>query len=133
LKAEYNKAINEVIYVNLLSESLKSVGITNKGYVIDTARNGVTNMRQDCSNWCNINNSGLGIRPTTDTSGSGLNIIDAYFWLKTPGESDGTSDPDAERYDYHCGSSDSFTPSPEAGQWNSEFFTMEVQNAHPPL
>jgi cellulose 1,4-beta-cellobiosidase len=134
LKSQYNSAINEVIYVNLLSQSLASVGITNKGYIIDTGRNGVTNMRKDCSNWCNINHSGLGIRPTSDTAAiSGINIIDAFYWLKTPGESDGTSDSSAERYDFHCGSSDSYIPSPQAGLWNSDFFLMLVQNANPAL
>jgi cellulose 1,4-beta-cellobiosidase len=133
LVSQYNKAINEVVYVNLLSQSLQSVGITGKGYIIDTARNGVPNTRKDCSNWCNINHTGLGIRPTSDTSSSGLNIIDAYYWLKTPGESDGTSDSSAPRYDFHCGSDDSFKPSPQAGLWNAEFYIMLVQNANPPL
>jgi cellulose 1,4-beta-cellobiosidase len=133
LESQYNHAINEVKYVNLLSQTLQSVGISNKGYIIDTGRNGVTNMRQDCSNWCNINHAGIGIRPTSDTSSSGLNIIDAYYWLKTPGESDGTSDPNAPRYDYHCGSSDSYKPAPQAGEWNSDYFVMLVQNANPPL
>jgi len=133
LVSQYNKAIDEVHYVQLLSQSLQSAGITNKGYLIDTSRNGVSNMRSDCSNWCNINHSGLGIRPTSNTTSSGLNILDAYFWLKTPGESDGTSDQGTPRYDFHCGSVDSFIPSPEAGQWNSPFFVMLVQNANPAL
>jgi cellulose 1,4-beta-cellobiosidase len=133
LESQYNHAINEVKYVSMLSQSLQSVGITGKGFIIDTARSGVTNMRSDCSNWCNINNSGLGIRPTSDTSSSGLSIIDAYYWLKTPGESDGTSDANAPRYDFHCGSVDSYKPSPQAGLWNSEFYVMLVKNANPPL
>jgi cellulose 1,4-beta-cellobiosidase len=133
LKSQYNQAINEVIYVNMLSQSLSNAGIRDKRFVIDTSRNGVTNMRKDCSNWCNINNSGFGRRPTADTSFTGLNIIDALFWVKTPGESDGTSDSGAPRYDFHCSSSDSKTPSPQAGQWFDEFFVMEAQNANPPL
>jgi len=133
LKSQYNKAINEVVYVQLLAQSLQSAGISGKGFIIDTSRNGVSNMRKDCSNWCNINHSGLGVRPTSETRSVGLDYIDAFYWLKTPGESDGTSDTGAPRYDFHCGSSDSFIPSPEAGQWNSEFFTMLVQNANPGL
>jgi cellulose 1,4-beta-cellobiosidase len=134
LQSQYNKAINEVIYVNMLAQTLQNVGITNKGYIIDTGRNGVTNMRQDCSNWCNINHAGLGIRPTSDTQAiSGINIIDAFYWLKTPGESDGTSDQNAPRFDYHCASSDSYIPAPQAGKWNSPYFVMLVQNANPPL
>lgn len=40
--------------------------------------------------------AGLGIRPTTDT---GNTLIDAIVWVKPPGESDGTSDSTAARYD----------------------------------
>lgn len=29
-------------------------------FVIDTGRNGVTDMRQSCSNWCNIRGAGVG-------------------------------------------------------------------------
>jgi len=134
LQSQYNKAINEVIYVNLLSQTLQSAGIRDKGYIIDTGRNGVTNMRKDCSNWCNINHAGLGIRPTSNTAAiAGINIIDAFYWLKTPGESDGTSDSSAPRYDFHCGSSDSYTPAPQAGLWNGDYFVMLVQNANPPI
>jgi len=133
LQSQYNKAINEVVYVNLLTQTLQSVGITGKGFIIDTARSGVTDMRSDCSNWCNINHSGLGIRPTSDTASSGVGNIDAYYWLKTPGESDGSSDSNAPRYDFHCGSVDSFKPSPQAGQWNADFYVMLVQNANPAL
>jgi len=76
LQSQYNKAINEVVYVNLLSQTLASAGIRDKGYIIDTGRNGVTNMRKDCSNWCNINHAGLGIRPTSDTASiSGITLL----------------------------------------------------------
>jgi len=133
LETQSNKAINEVIYVSLLTQTLETVGITGKSFIIDTSRNGVTDMRKDCSNWCNINGAGLGMRPTSDTKDSGIDNLDAYFWLKTPGESDGSSDPNAPRYDYHCGSADSFKPSPQAGEWDSDFFVMLVKNAKPPL
>ena len=59
-------------------------------FIIDTGRNGVTNEREDCANWCNIRNAGVGHRPTTDTEDS--EMIDAYLWLKTPGESDGCTE-----------------------------------------
>jgi len=134
LKSQYNQAIDESHYVQLLSQSLNSAGITGKYFVIDTSRDGVTNERKDCSNWCNIKNAGLGARPSTDTSITGLgSLVDAFIWIKTPGESDGTSDQSAPRYDYHCGSSDSFIPSPEAGQWNAGHFIQMAQNAIPPL
>ena len=55
------------------------------------------------------------MRPTTNTSQLGLDIIDALVWVKTPGESDGTSNQNAKGHDQHCNSPDSFIPSPEAG------------------
>jgi endoglucanase len=37
-------------------------------------------------NWCNSPGAGLGLRPTTNT---GVALVDAYLWVKTPGQSDG--------------------------------------------
>jgi endoglucanase len=39
--------------------------------------------------WCNPLARGLGIQSTANT---GVPLLDAYFWVKTPGESDGTCD-----------------------------------------
>jgi len=49
--------------------------------------------------WCNPLGSGAGARPTTAT-GNGL--VDAYLWVKTVGESDGTCDAlgGARAWDY---------------------------------
>ena len=80
-----------------------------------------------CS-WCNIRGAGAGQVPTTltnDTYGAG---IDAYFWLKTPGESDGCtqqlpSGAQCSRFDSFCGSEDSIGSrsgeprAPVAGDW----------------
>jgi cellulose 1,4-beta-cellobiosidase len=73
------------------------------------------------------------MRPTTNTSQLGLDIIDALVWVKTPGESDGTSNQSAKRHDQHCNSPDSFIPSPEAGFFSSPIYDMLVKNANPPL
>merc|ERR1719195_2431874 len=89
-------------------------------------------MRQDCSNWCNINNSGLGRRPEACPTGLGFDV-DALVWAKTPGESDGTSDSSASRFDPKCDSADSYKPSPEAGAWSDAFFLMLCKNANPPI
>ena len=40
-------------------------------------------------NWCNPPGSGLGLAPTAST---GVPLVDAYIWVKTPGESDGQCD-----------------------------------------
>ena len=52
-------------------------------FIIDTSRNGVGNT----SEWCNPRGQALGTAPTTDT---GNPLIDAFLWIKQPGESDGT-------------------------------------------
>lgn len=51
-------------------------------FVIDTSRNG----NGSNGEWCNPWGRRIGERPTTAT---GHSRIDAYLWLKTPGESDG--------------------------------------------
>ena len=53
-------------------------------FVIDTSRNGRGPKGVE---WCNPPGRALGTRPTTAT---GSPLIDAYLWIKVPGESDGT-------------------------------------------
>ena len=65
LKSQYNVAINEVQYIDLLDKAMQKVGVTGMHYITDTSRNGQTTERSDCSNWCNIKGAGLGMRPTT--------------------------------------------------------------------
>ena len=53
-------------------------------------------------NWCNPPGSGLGLRPTTNTAAitnsldsylpASTALLDAYLWVKTPGQSDGQCD-----------------------------------------
>jgi len=59
--------------------------------------------------------------------------IDAYFWVKPPGESDGVADPKAPRYDEMCGGPDAAKGAPQAGQWFESYFLDLVRNATPPL
>ncbi|BDZ54492.1 glycoside hydrolase family 6 protein [Agromyces marinus] len=100
-------------------------------FVIDTSRNGVgpwtpTAVHPDPQVWCNPPDRGLGLRPTADT---GDPLIDAYLWVKVPGESDGeclrgTAGPeDPER-----GIVD-----PAAGQWFVEMADELIANAVPPV
>ena len=76
-------------------------------FVIDTSRNGdgPNSMQQYANapynqpasviatlaggNWCNPPDSGLGLKPTAST---GVPLLDAYLWVKTPGQSDGQCD-----------------------------------------
>lgn len=58
-----------------------------KHFVVDTSRNGNGPLRGDRSQaWCNPPGRALGTRPTTRT---GEPALDAYLWIKRPGESDG--------------------------------------------
>jgi cellulose 1,4-beta-cellobiosidase len=125
--AQYNKAQNEKLYVELFSPALKSAGMPSQA-IIDTGRNGVTGLRKEWGNWCNINGAGFGTRPSSTT---GSSVADAFVWVKPGGESDGTSDTGATRYDSFCGKEESFKPSPEAGAWNQAYFEMLVKNAKP--
>lgn len=62
-------------------------GMTNGShYVIDTSRNGAGPVEGDDLYWCNPSGRALGARPTTDT---GNPMVDAFLWVKRPGESDG--------------------------------------------
>jgi len=61
-----------------------------KHFIIDTSRNGngpPPFEGDDERAWCNPDGRALGTPPTTQT---GDPLIDAFYWLKPPGESDGT-------------------------------------------
>ncbi|GEB51357.1 MULTISPECIES: glycoside hydrolase family 6 protein [Streptomyces] len=63
--------------------------VGNKPFVIDTSRNGngpVEGAHADEEAWCNPSGRALGEPPTTKT---GDEQVDAYLWIKRPGESDG--------------------------------------------
>lgn len=59
--------------------------VGGKHYVVDTSRNGAGATGQ--TQWCNVRNQALGADPTYDTKSP---LVDAFLWVKTPGESDGT-------------------------------------------
>ncbi|MDG4667143.1 glycoside hydrolase family 6 protein [Mycobacterium sp. 236(2023)] len=58
-----------------------------KPFVIDTSRNGAGPVEGDDLYWCNPSGRALGARPTTAT---GNPQVDAFLWVKRPGESDGS-------------------------------------------
>ncbi|KAI8237740.1 1,4-beta-D-glucan cellobiohydrolase CEL6C [Colletotrichum sp. SAR 10_96] len=125
--AQYNKAQNEKKYVTLFGAALQTAGMPNHA-IVDTGRNGVQGLREEWGNWCNVNGAGFGLRPSANT---GLELADAFVWVKPGGESDGTSDSSAVRYDSFCGRPDAYKPSPEAGTWNQAYFEMLLKNAKP--
>ncbi len=84
-------------------------------FVIDTSRNGQGPAPPGPEDWCNPPGRGLGARPTHDTGNA---LVDAYLWVKTPGESDGECADGAR---------------PPAGRWWPEYALGLAQRANPPL
>lgn len=105
--SNFHKVSDNVTYGTTVS---KNVG--NKPFVIDTSRNGQGAYVNpgDPEAWCNPPGRGLGVRPTTSTNNS---LVDAYLWLKTPGESDG-----------------SCKGAPPAGQWYESYAQALIKNAN---
>jgi endoglucanase len=62
-------------------------------FVLDSSRNGQgpwvppAGVYSDPQDWCNPPARGIGRPPTADT---GAPLVDAYLWVKVPGESDGS-------------------------------------------
>ena len=120
---------DELTYVDRLRESLADVGIENKGFIVDTSRDGRGGIRTKWGSWCNVKGAGLGERPRAAPEPG----VDAYFWVKPPGESDGTADKSAARFDAMCVSTDAAPGAPEGGQWFESYFLDLVKYASPPL
>jgi len=139
LISQWDAGNNELNFVQLLANVFAKDLNYNPYFVIDTGRNGVDNMRSFSGNWCNVRGAGIGFAPTTDTPAG--SFVDAYFWLKTPGESDGCTQilPDGTncpRFDSMCGSQDSIGSqgseprAPQAGAWFDYQIKMLAENAH---
>jgi endoglucanase len=65
--------------------------VGGKHFVVDTSRNGRGPLperlwKKPEDAWCNSPGRALGDRPTTRTADA---LVDAYLWIKIPGESDG--------------------------------------------
>ncbi|MFR9673819.1 glycoside hydrolase family 6 protein [Streptomyces sp. TR06-5] len=81
-------------------------------FVVDTSRNGNGPGRgRGEAAWCNPPGRALGDPPTVRTGEHG---VDAYLWVKRPGESDGP-----------CGGA------PEAGEWYPSYALALARNARP--
>ena len=103
-------------------------------FVIDTSRNGRGPWQSEASypdaqEWCNPPGRGVGPRPQ---AGTAIRLLDAFLWIKPPGESDGectrglgpsgtTVDPEWDRVD------------PPAGEWFPEQALQLAQLAQPEL
>jgi endoglucanase len=59
---------------------------TETHFIIDSSRNGNGAVPASAESWCNPEGRALGRPPSADT---GEPLLDAYLWIKRPGESDG--------------------------------------------
>ncbi|MDZ7924430.1 MAG: glycoside hydrolase family 6 protein [Marinagarivorans sp.] len=114
---EWNFAVDEMTYIDMFNARVKSQKPSfNPGFIIDTARNGWgaagrptiatatrgtdaskrVDKRAHRGHWCNVNNAGIGESPKASPDASRAHL-DAFFWMKPPGEADGISF-DASKY-----------------------------------
>jgi len=172
----YDPEIDEADYVNEFYTGLTGAGFPSTlGFLIDTSRNGwggslrptgpststsvntfvdatKIDERDDMGQWCNQENQGIGSFPTVNPGGA--TNLEAYVWVKPPGESDGDypngdTNPahlalGASHGDENCDPAhdntlangdavNSIPNSPPAGDfWLTEFL-QDVQNAYPPI
>jgi cellulose 1,4-beta-cellobiosidase len=168
---EWNPYFDELDYATALRNAFINSGLPSSiGMLIDTSRNGwggaerpahvssssdlniyVDESRIDRrphrGGWCNQAGAGIGARPQVAPESG----IDAYVWVKPPGESDGVSssgviDPDDpnKKFDAMCDPyanstynssypTNALPDGPHAGRWFSEQFRMLVENAYPSL
>lgn len=125
-----NPNCDEKKYIDAFQPLLQAAG-WDAYFIMDSGRNGVQPTAQIAQgNWCNVIGTGFGIRPSTNT---GHSHLDAFVWIKPGGESDGTSDTSAVRYDFHCGATEALKPAPEAGSWFQAYFEQLLKNANPAL
>ncbi len=70
-----------------------SLELGGQHFVIDTSRNGNGPVAEnDPQHWCDPPGRALGATPTLTT---GQQLVDAYLWVKQPGDSDGACRPGA--------------------------------------
>jgi endoglucanase len=120
--------------INLRYETMLAGTRPTTRFVIDTSRNGqgpwpAPTTYPDPQDWCNPPDRGLGLAPQLGTD---VPLLDAYLWVKIPGESDGECTrglgPAGETVDPEWGLID-----PAAGDWFPEMALDLVANADPPL
>jgi cellulose 1,4-beta-cellobiosidase len=168
---EWNPHFDEKGYATALRTAFVNAGLPSDiGMLIDTSRSGwggsqrpagvssatdlntyVDESRLDLrphrGGWCNQQGAGIGVRPQAAPASG----IDAYVWVKPPGESDGVSstgvvdsDDPNKTFDEMCDPNgqnrynpayptNAMSDAPHAGRWFSNQFRMLVENAYPPL
>ncbi|KAH7381211.1 glycoside hydrolase family 6 protein [Phaeosphaeria sp. MPI-PUGE-AT-0046c] len=119
----YNKGRNEKRYLNYLyTAGLRVINSSMPFHnIMDTSRNGQLGLRENWSDWCNLNSAGIGLKPRAVTNEAS---IDAFVWASSPGVSDGTSDASSKNYQAECAGEVNFKPMPERGEVSMEYFRM---------
>lgn len=166
---DWNYYVDELSFAQAFRQQLITAGFdAGIGMLIDTSRNGwggpnrpagtststdvntyVNQSRIDrrihAGNWCNQSGAGLGERPRANPEPG----IDAYVWVKPPGESDGSSslipNNEGKGFDRMCDptytgnerNGNSLTGAlpgaPISGAWFSAQFRELMANAYPAL
>ncbi|MDF2707357.1 MAG: cellobiohydrolase (1 4-beta-cellobiosidase A)-like protein [Nonomuraea muscovyensis] len=166
---DWNDYVDELSFAQAFRQELVRKGFPSTiGMLIDTSRNGwggaarptgpststdlntfVDQSRVDrrihAGNWCNQSGAGLGERPRANPAPG----LDAYVWIKPPGESDGSSrqidNDEGKGFDRMCdptytgnerngnNMSGALPDAPLSGHWFSAQFRQLLQNANPPL
>jgi cellulose 1,4-beta-cellobiosidase len=166
---DWNQYTDELTFAQAFRNRLVSIGFDSGiGMLIDTSRNGwggsarptaaststnvdtfVNESRIDrrihAGNWCNQSGAGLGERPTAAPATG----IDAYVWVKPPGESDGSSklipNTEGKGFDQMCdpayagnarngnSMSGALPDAPISGAWFPAQLTQLMANAYPAL
>jgi cellulose 1,4-beta-cellobiosidase len=166
---DFNQYNDELTFAQAFRNQLDQVGFASDiGMLIDTSRNGwggaarptgpssstvldtfVNESRIDRrihkGNWCNQSGAGLGERPQAAPEPG----IDAYVWIKPPGESDGSSEfienDEGKGFDEMCdptyggnarngnNPSGALPNAPISGHWFQAQFDELMDNAFPPV
>ncbi|KAJ9444826.1 1-4-beta-D-glucan cellobiohydrolase CEL6C [Diplonema papillatum] len=127
----YSRFHNDQDYHNeatLVQELLKA--FPDKFFVIDTSRSAI-DTRISCFASCNIDNTGMGHVPSTETF---LDSVDAFYWVHTPGTSDGCRPHDQSSSCFgmapDCNGALTMPgESPHLGLWYEKHFHQLASNA----
>jgi len=130
--SNYQQVYEEYGYHQRLNQALEAQGVRGLKFIVDTSRNGknVSAQFNASGTWCNFKGAGLGKKPQANPDPN-MPLLDAYVWIKTPGEADGSSQ--GPRADPVCSRPESLQGAPEAGSWFHDYFVMLLQNADPSI
>lgn len=167
---EWNFDFDEIDWTAHLYNLLLAEGFpATTGMLIDTSRNGwggaarptATSSSTDLNTyinqsrvdrrvhrgaWCNPLGAGIGERPRSTPTGYPGSHLDAFVWIKPPGESDGAStdipNDEGKRFDRMCDPTfvspkldnqltGASPDAPLAGRWFESQFVELVRNAYP--